>query len=93
MKPAFFLIAIAGLAACTEPAPSNTVSDADLKGSCEALVSAETGVRPEDVSAGSTEKAPTGSVTTVSVVGAQAPWLCRADPFGVITGVEYSQEG
>ncbi|WP_170547200.1 hypothetical protein [Ruegeria arenilitoris] len=92
-RPAFFLITAAGLAACTQPGPSTAVSEADLQGSCEALVSAETGVRPEDVSAVSTKTEPTGSVTTLSVVGAQAPWLCLSDPFGVITGVEYSQEG
>ena len=93
MKPAFYLIVASVLSACTQPATGVSVSESDLQGSCEALVSAETGVRPEDVSAISTKTDPTGSVTTLTVVGAQAPWLCRADPFGVISGVEYSQEG
>ena len=34
-----------------------------------------------------------GTITTVEVVGAQAPWLCLADATGVVIGVEYSQEG
>ncbi len=93
MRPAFILIAAAGLSACTPPDPHFKSYETDLHGSCEALVSAETGVRPEDVSAIATKTEPTGSVTTISVVGAQAPWLCLADPFGVITGLEYSQEG
>lgn len=93
MRPVFFMIAAAALTACTQPPAQTSVSETDLQGSCEALVSAETGVRPDDVSAVSTQTQPTGSVTTLSVAGAQAPWLCRADPFGVITGVEYSQEG
>ncbi|MEW2918163.1 hypothetical protein AB1A64_13905 [Ruegeria sp. ANG10] len=93
MRPALYLIAAVGLSACSHPSPNNAVSDSELQGSCEALVSAETGVRPQDVSAISTQAAPTGSVTTLSVAGAKAPWLCMSDPFGVITGVEYSQEG
>ncbi len=93
MKPVFFMIAAAGLYACTQNVPDTSVSEADLQGSCEALVSAETGVDPDGVTVVSTQAEPTGSVTTLTVVGAQAPWLCRADPFGVITGVEYSQEG
>ncbi|SLN74125.1 hypothetical protein [Ruegeria meonggei] len=93
MRSALFLTVAVALSACNQPSPANTVTEAELQGSCEALVSAETGVRPDDVSAISTQTQPSGSVTTLSVAGAQAPWLCRADPFGVITGVEYSQEG
>lgn len=93
MRPALYLIAAVGLSACTQPSPNNAISESELQGNCEALVSAETGVRPQDVNAISTQTEPTGSVTTLSVAGAQAPWLCLSDPFGVITGVEYSQEG
>jgi hypothetical protein len=56
-------------------------------------VSAETGVQAADVNAVSTESVPTGTITTIEVTGAQAPWLCLADATGVIIGVEYSQEG
>lgn len=80
------------LTACTQGAPSGP-STQDIQGSCEALVAAETGVRPEEVNAISTQPDPTGTTTTVSVGGAQAPWLCYADSGGVVTGVEYSQEG
>ncbi|WP_170377465.1 MULTISPECIES: hypothetical protein [Ruegeria] len=93
MRPALYLIAAVGLSACTQKSMGNAVSETDLQGSCEALVSAETGVGPKDVNAISTRSEPTGSVTTLSVAGAQAPWLCMSDPFGVITGVQYSQEG
>ncbi len=78
------------LAACAQ---NGATADADLEASCEALVAAETGVRPDGVNAISTQTVPTGSITTVSVEGAVAPWLCRSDAGGVVTSVEYSQEG
>lgn len=87
------LLAVVGLSACTHPGSNTAVSESDLHGSCEALASAETGVRPGDVSAISTQTQPTGSATAVSLTGAQASWLCLADPFGVISGVEYGREG
>jgi len=93
MTRAIFLITATVLSACTQSGPGGSINDADLQGSCEALVVAETGTRPSDVSAVSTQTEPSGSVTTISVAGAAAPWLCYADFAGVITGVEYSQEG
>ncbi len=80
------------LTACTQGA-SEGPSTKDLEGSCEALVAAETGVRSEEVNAISTQPDPTGTTISVSVAGAQAPWLCFVDSSGVVTGVEYSQEG
>lgn len=87
MKPVLSIMILVVCGACAGS------SETDLQASCEALVAAETGTRPGDVRALSTDTEPGGSVTTVSVTGAQAPWLCRADPSGVVTGVEYSQEG
>jgi len=92
MKPTFFAIAAVGLTACTPPDLTSKGYESDLRASCESLVSAETGVRPDYVKAMSTQDVPTGSVTAVEVVGTKNPWLCHADPFGVITGVERSQE-
>ncbi len=92
MKLSFFLPALFALSACATGQTSES-AQADLQASCEALVAAETGTQPGGVSAVSTRVEPTGSVTTVSVAGAAAPWLCRADATGVVTGVEYSQEG
>ncbi|WP_170561242.1 hypothetical protein [Ruegeria atlantica] len=92
MKRVVLFVAVATLSACTQgggQGPSETA----LNASCEALVSAETGVRADDVNATSTESGPTGTTTTVEVAGAQAPWLCFADVTGVVIGVEYSQEG
>ncbi len=80
------------LAACASSGSSDS-AQADLQASCEALVGAETGTGPDGVKAISTQSGPTGSVTSVFVAGAEAPWLCRADPTGVVTGVEYSREG
>ncbi|WP_299950616.1 hypothetical protein [uncultured Ruegeria sp.] len=92
MKLPFLLPALFAISACATGGGSDS-AQADLQASCEALVSAETGTQPSGVSAISTQSEPTGTVTTVSVAGAQAPWLCRADATGVVTGVEYSQEG
>ncbi len=79
------------LCAC---APSGSdKKGSDLQASCEALVSAETGVASGDVQTTSTQSEATGTVVSVSVAGAEAPWICRADVTGVITDVEYSQEG
>ncbi|WP_170469496.1 hypothetical protein [Ruegeria arenilitoris] len=88
MRSAIFCVAAATLSACAQGA-----SETPLQASCEALVSAETGVQAADVKATSTESVPTGTITTVEVAGAQAPWLCLADATGVVIGVEYSQEG
>lgn len=91
LKTAYVLVALTSLVACT--AGDRSDANADLKASCEALVAAETGRRPGDVTALATQPDPTGSVTAVSVIGADAPWLCRADPAGVVTGVEFSRSG
>ncbi|MEX0351428.1 MAG: hypothetical protein AB3N15_18545 [Paracoccaceae bacterium] len=64
-----------------------------LQDSCEALVAAEANVQPGAVKAISTSNVPNGTLTTVEVAGAVAPWTCAADPTGVILGVEFSQEG
>nr|WP_170542054.1 hypothetical protein [Ruegeria arenilitoris] len=74
---------------CTQ----DTADNSTLQASCEALVAAEANRSPADVQALSTTAEPAGTVTQVAVAGAQAPWLCRADPSGVVTGVEYSQQG
>lgn len=92
MKQVMLIVAGATLAACTQGAGKGSTETA-LQASCEALISAETGVRAADVNAVSTESVPTGTITTVEVAGAQAPWLCLADATGVVIGVEYSQEG
>ncbi|MGV6804833.1 MAG: hypothetical protein ACWA49_11550 [Ruegeria sp.] len=85
---------LAGLAltSAVSCAPGPTEYTA-LQASCEALVAAEANRNPADVRALSTTAEPSGTVTQVAVDGAQAPWLCRADPGGVVIGVEYSQEG
>ncbi|WP_282169928.1 hypothetical protein [Ruegeria atlantica] len=92
MKQAILFVVGAMLSACTQGGGQGS-SETDLQGSCEALVSAETGVQAADVNVVSTESVPTGTITTIEVTGAQAPWLCLADATGVIIGVEYSQEG
>lgn len=81
------------LPACSPDGAAEKARIADLQAGCEALVVAETGTRPEDVRAMSTQSDPTGTTTTISVTGASAPWLCRADPSGVILDVEDSQDG
>lgn len=88
-NPNLVAATLMSLAACAPGATDFT----DLQASCEALVAAETNRRPVDVRAISTMTEPTGTVTQVDVAGAPAPWLCRADASGVVTGVEYSQEG
>lgn len=92
MKPSFLLPALFAVSACATGGSSDS-AQADLQASCEALVGAETGTGPDGVKAISTQSGPTGSVTSVFVAGAEAPWLCRADATGVVTGVEYSREG
>ncbi|MBO9445417.1 hypothetical protein [Ruegeria sp. R14_0] len=88
MRSAILCVAAVTLSACAQG-----TSETPLQASCEALVSAETGVQAADIKATSTESVPTGTITTVEVAGAQAPWLCLADATGVVIGVEYSQEG
>jgi len=88
MRSAIFCVATVTLSACAQGA-----SETPLQASCEAWVAAETGVQASDIKATSTESVPTGTITTVEVAGAQAPWLCLADATGVVIGVEYSQEG
>ncbi|WP_170419078.1 hypothetical protein [Ruegeria atlantica] len=92
MNRVFLFVVGATLSACTQGGGQGS-SETSLQGSCEALVSAETGVQAADVNAVSTESVPTGTITTVDVAGATAPWLCLADATGVVIGVEYSQEG
>lgn len=82
---------LAVLAACGNGGGNDEVTI--LQDSCEALVAAEVGVQPRDVRAVATDQHPGGTLTTVEVAGAAAPWLCRADASGVILGVEFSQEG
>ncbi|WP_170608443.1 hypothetical protein [Ruegeria arenilitoris] len=89
----FFSISILCVLGACAPDSQSSVDITDLQASCEALVSAQTGVNARDVAAISTKSLPTGSVTTVSVAGAAAPWLCEAGPTGVVFGVEYSEEG
>lgn len=86
-------IFVAGIALTLLSCSQNGRSEADLQASCEALVVAETGVQADGVRATGTRVEPTGSVTTVRVEGAAAPWVCRADATGVVTGVEFSQGG
>ncbi len=92
MKTMSLIPALLALSACA-PGSAKDAAEADLQASCEALVGAETGTGPDGVKAMSTQSSPTGSVTSVFVAGAEAPWLCRADPTGVVTGVKYSREG
>ncbi|KIC39936.1 hypothetical protein RA27_16695 [Ruegeria sp. ANG-R] len=92
MKTPYLIPALLALSACA-PGGASDSAQADLQASCEALVGAETGTGPAGVKATSTQTGPTGSVTSVFVAGAEAPWLCRADATGVVTGVEYSREG
>ncbi|WP_299083572.1 hypothetical protein [uncultured Ruegeria sp.] len=92
MNRLYYVSILFVLGACA-PGTQSSSDVSDLQASCEALVSAQTGVRASDVTAVSTQSVPTGSVTTVSVVGVEAPWLCQAGPTGVVFGVEYSQEG
>lgn len=91
MTRVFMIGAALFLSACA-PVGSDR-KGSDLQASCEALVSAETGVASGDVHATSTQSEATGTLVSVSVAGAEAPWICRADASGVITDVEYSQEG
>ncbi len=92
MRVFIVIPALLVLAACASSGSSDS-AQSDLQASCEALVGAVTGTAPDGVKAISTQSGPTGSVTSVFVAGAEAPWLCRADPTGVVTGVEYSREG
>ena len=80
------------LSACGNGSSSGD-DTAILQDSCEALVAAETNVQPSAVKAITTKDVPGGTLTTVEVTGAVAPWLCAADPTGVIQGIEFSQEG
>lgn len=91
MKSRSLIPALLALTACAPGAED--AARADLEASCEALVGAETGTGPSGVNVISTQSEPTGTVTSVFVAGAEAPWLCRADPTGVVTSVEYSREG
>lgn len=92
-KASLFFAILLIVSACTPGGTSGPTDYSDLQASCEALVAAEANRNPADVRALSTTADPIGTVTQVAVDGAQAPWLCRADPGGVVTGVEYSQEG
>ncbi|SDX56992.1 hypothetical protein SAMN05444358_107115 [Ruegeria halocynthiae] len=92
MQTLSFIPALLMLSACAFGG-ADDAEQADLQASCEALVGAETDTGPSGVKAISTQSDPTGSVTSVFVAGAEAPWLCRADATGVVTGVEYSREG
>ncbi|MDP5218193.1 hypothetical protein Q5Y75_13265 [Ruegeria sp. 2205SS24-7] len=86
------MLGLATLAACVDGA-SGGDDHTILQDSCEALVAAEANLQPGAVHAISTTDVPGGTLTTVEVAGAVAPWTCAADPTGVILGVEFSQEG
>lgn len=84
--------ALLAFGACSHSDVGESPGSVDLQASCEALIVAETGVRPSEVTALSTRSEATGTVTTVSVAGAATPWLCRADISGVILGAEPGQD-
>ena len=93
IRARYAILAVLLPVACAPAGSDGRQDNSDLQASCEALVAARTGTRPQDVQALSTTSEPTGSTTKVAVTGADAPWLCRADASGVVTDVEYSQEG
>lgn len=75
------------LVACGQSNLQGSGDETTMQASCEALVSAESGVRIDAVKAQETQTNPTGSVTTVLAEGQSDPWLCSADQTGVITSV------
>lgn len=87
MKSTLSGAALVLLAACGQNSLKGPSDETTLQASCEALVSAESGTRIDDVKAQETQTNPTGSVTTVLVEGQSDPWTCSADQIGVITSV------
>ncbi len=87
MKSILSGVVLVLLVACGQSNLQGTGDETTMQASCEALVSAESGVRIEAVKAQETQTKPTGSVTTVLAEGQSDPWLCTADQTGVITSV------
>jgi uncharacterized lipoprotein len=90
VKLPFVTLAVLALAACSSSG-SDRKSKNELQAECEALVAAETQTRPADVKTISAVPDATGSTVTVSVPGSEVPWVCRADPAGVIEGIGFLQ--
>ena len=93
--PSLFVVT-ALLAACdagTTTNPSIVQDHITLHVSCELAVAEQANVSANEANAISTVSTDTGTLTTVSLQGAVAPWNCRADSSGSITSIEYSQEG
>lgn len=70
-----------------------TYDNIAIRAACGAAVSAQTEVAESDIKATMTTPEVEGALTSVSALGAVAPWNCRADFAGVVTGVEFSREG
>lgn len=90
------LIISGGLAACDTTTVSRPIESTDysaLQASCEVSIAGEANVAASEVAATSTIPTNTGTLTTVSLLGAAAPWNCRANEAGTITSIEYSEEG
>ncbi|MCL6284539.1 hypothetical protein M3P21_13470 [Ruegeria sp. 2012CJ41-6] len=87
------MLGFAMLAACADASQDASSEHASLQDSCEAMVAAKIDVPPSEVRAVSTQKVPHGTLITVEVTDVAAPWVCGADPSGVILGVEYSAPG
>jgi hypothetical protein len=90
------VVVTALLAACdagTTTNPSIVPDSTTLNASCVTAVAEQANVSANEVNAISTVSTDTGTLTTVSLQDAVAPWNCRADSSGTITSIEYNQEG
>lgn len=92
----FAIAAICGLSACETATPTSAPSvsnNSTVHSTCETAVASQANVPVSETIATTTEPTDVGTLTTVILKGAEAPWNCRANIDGVITSVEYSQEG
>lgn len=84
--------ALAFLAACDNPAPTTTTEAmSPAAKSCLAAVAQETG--EPSVSVLSQDFSEAGTMVSVQVAGAEAPWACLAANDGTVEEVYYTAEG
>lgn len=91
------LLAGIGLAGCVEDSGSSqSAPESDavfLTQGCTTAVAAEVGVSMSEVKLIKSVPNGSGATGTVSVLGAEAPWVCEANSSGAVTSVYYGAEG
>lgn len=95
LKTAAFAIMVLPLAACVEDTGSAPAAGratiAEVEQACVARLAQEASVSPSTISVTNSTGSTEGSAVFLNL--GTAPWICRADGAGNITGVEFQGEG